>query len=738
MRKKVTLSQCMIVKNEEKNIRQALSWGKGIVCEQIVVDTGSEDDTVRIAEEMGATVLHYQWNNDFSSAKNFAISQAHGRWIAFLDADEYFTKEDAAKILELLYQITYQLPKGKKLPDIVRSPLLNLGDKGEIFSTTMQDRIFRNVPYIKYKNKIHEVLCHTDGRELCSIQAEHLPIYHTGYANSVFRETDKLARNIAILETQIEEDPEDYDGWSYYGDSLLANGQHNEAEIAYRKALEHEDRLQTDARRNTSYCNLIRIILRRNESDAETQIRNLYSEFNKGSVQCPDMEYWIGVFMYKNEKYPEAVYWFELALQKLEGFRGRDVLFINGNLEMVYESLAEACHKCSDVPKAVRYITLLLRKNRFHDNALKSLLGFFEEDPGTTANQVYQFLEKIYSFQELKEKLFVLKHAKLSGYTELEEILMDTMSAEEKEWLQKRNEQEPWKLSTKEMQKLYPDIPLFNRTDFNFLALMKSIEDLSEEELLELIKQKLFTLREKSPEDYELLLKGHELLPLWGKLDPESNEYEAFDERIRILKEYREQFLWLYRKLGDYRSRQVLYGILENWVHMEKRILTIARDNGLAFFDLDLIPSCQDKVFVDIGTYDGESLKSFLYSYGTDYRQIECFDVSGETEEILSPEEMHDVMVHCGEFSDLSIDQELEMPVDFIKINVCGKAEEFLKGCEEHIRKGHPKLAICTDYGYEEIIKIPSMIESIDSSYRFYMRYYGENLIPTKYVLYAV
>ncbi len=94
MKSRVKLSQCMIVKNEEKNIRRALSWAKEIAFEQIVVDTGSTDRTVEIAEEMGAKVYHFQWINDFSAAKNCAISHAKGNWIAFLDADEYFTGED--------------------------------------------------------------------------------------------------------------------------------------------------------------------------------------------------------------------------------------------------------------------------------------------------------------------------------------------------------------------------------------------------------------------------------------------------------------------------------------------------------------------------------------------------------------------------------------------------------------------------------------------------------------------
>ena len=56
---KKTISQCMIVKNEEKNIRRALSWGKDIMCEQIVVDTGSSDRTVEIAREMGAKIFSF-------------------------------------------------------------------------------------------------------------------------------------------------------------------------------------------------------------------------------------------------------------------------------------------------------------------------------------------------------------------------------------------------------------------------------------------------------------------------------------------------------------------------------------------------------------------------------------------------------------------------------------------------------------------------------------------------------
>ena len=59
------ISQCMIVKNEEEHIAGALSWGAGIVSEQIVVDTGSTDRTAEIARRMGAKVFRFEWTNIF-------------------------------------------------------------------------------------------------------------------------------------------------------------------------------------------------------------------------------------------------------------------------------------------------------------------------------------------------------------------------------------------------------------------------------------------------------------------------------------------------------------------------------------------------------------------------------------------------------------------------------------------------------------------------------------------------
>ena len=87
------LAACVITKNEADTIGKCLTSLQDIVDEIIVVDTGSTDDTVAIAEQHNAKVYFYEWKNDFASAKNFALDQTAADWIIFLDADFYFGKQ---------------------------------------------------------------------------------------------------------------------------------------------------------------------------------------------------------------------------------------------------------------------------------------------------------------------------------------------------------------------------------------------------------------------------------------------------------------------------------------------------------------------------------------------------------------------------------------------------------------------------------------------------------------------
>lgn len=97
-----SISLCMIVKNEEKNLAACLASLKPVVDEMIIVDTGSTDRTVNIATVFGAKVSTFEWTGSFSDARNFSLSKASGQWILVMDADEILSALDYDKLRELV------------------------------------------------------------------------------------------------------------------------------------------------------------------------------------------------------------------------------------------------------------------------------------------------------------------------------------------------------------------------------------------------------------------------------------------------------------------------------------------------------------------------------------------------------------------------------------------------------------------------------------------------------------
>jgi glycosyltransferase involved in cell wall biosynthesis len=97
----ITISLCMIVKNEEKTLERCLRSVDGIPDEIVIVDTGSEDNTKDIASKLASRVVDFEWVNDFAAARNFSFAQATMDYILWLDADDVIFPEERAKLLEL-------------------------------------------------------------------------------------------------------------------------------------------------------------------------------------------------------------------------------------------------------------------------------------------------------------------------------------------------------------------------------------------------------------------------------------------------------------------------------------------------------------------------------------------------------------------------------------------------------------------------------------------------------------
>lgn len=199
-----TVSLCMIVKNEEKNLKKCLESVAPYVDEIIIADTGSTDGTKEICENFSVQLYQYTWEDNFSEARNFSISKATGDWILWMDADEVLENKSQKKLSFLLEDHN----------EVYSVKLLHYCDTKE--SSLFDDyisynyRIFKNHKNFYFDGRIHEKLVKdtTDDTATPFNKVpilEPLTIHHTGYLPEYKEE--KTARNLSLLMKEKELSP---------------------------------------------------------------------------------------------------------------------------------------------------------------------------------------------------------------------------------------------------------------------------------------------------------------------------------------------------------------------------------------------------------------------------------------------------------------------------------------------------------------------------------------------------
>ncbi len=420
----VRISQCMIVKNEEENIERALSWGKGIVSEQIVVDTGSTDQTMEIARRMGAKVYEFPWINDFAAAKNYAISKAKYEWIAFLDADEYFSHEDAQK---LLYYV-----KGLQNTsyDNLMTSLVNLDRRGNIMSVITQCRIFRNLPNLRYEGKIHEHLIMTDESSIVTADAsKELTICHTGYAKG----EQKRIRNRSLIKAELLKNPNDYRMLGYLGSDYHESKQYEKAEQTLRKALslipEQERKLYGQATSRTAL--LLLITMAENPKTDRLALMEIYQRVTDYWPGEADYDYIMGRYYVSLGDFIHGEQHLKQALDILEKYGyGNQSALLSAEIKKAWELLSVCCFNNGNLSGCVSYGMMLLKEDPYLMSTLMVLLRAFCKDLEGSgqgeegAVQVAALLGRtFYHYENLKDRLFVLRAAMAADYRSLVQVI---------------------------------------------------------------------------------------------------------------------------------------------------------------------------------------------------------------------------------------------------------------------------------------------------------------------------
>lgn len=313
----ITISLCMIVKNEEEVLERCLTSVKDLVEEIIIVDTGSTDKTKEIAHKFTNKIYDFAWIDDFSAARNFSFSKATQEYQLWMDADDVILEEDILKIKNLKHSLSPSI-------DLVTFKYHTHFDQdGNPLLTSTRERLFKRSKNYQWNDPIHEYVSLTGNLQ----KEEDIYITHKKAHTS-------SNRNINIYEAQLKKgnalSPR---GLYYYARELKDHSRYIEALYYFNLFLESqkgwvEDCIGACFTMNECYKHL---------NQRDKGLKSLYESFHYAAPRaevCCEIGYY-----YKNlQKLDDAIEWFTLAtnleIPKTMGFLLNDYWGYIPNIEL--------------------------------------------------------------------------------------------------------------------------------------------------------------------------------------------------------------------------------------------------------------------------------------------------------------------------------------------------------------------------------------------------------------------
>jgi len=148
----VSVSLCMIVKNEEDVLERCLDSVSGLVDEIIVVDTGSTDNTKEAAARFTDRIFDFPWQDDFAAARNEAFSHATMDYCMWLDADDVIQDSERQKLIKLKEELE---------PDVLAVMMkyaTSFDSAGRPAFLFDRERLVRRDAGLMWEGRVHEVI----------------------------------------------------------------------------------------------------------------------------------------------------------------------------------------------------------------------------------------------------------------------------------------------------------------------------------------------------------------------------------------------------------------------------------------------------------------------------------------------------------------------------------------------------------------------------------------------------
>jgi len=288
----VTISLCMIVKNEEDVLDRCLSSARDIVDEIIIVDTGSTDNTKNIALKYTDNIFDFEWINDFSAARNNAFSKATKDYILWLDADDVILDDDIKKFKELKETLSLDVDNVMMMYNV------GFDETGVVTLSYFRERLSKRSNNAKWAEPVHECLLiggNTINTDICiTHKKEHAAV---------------PGRNISIYKNLLAEGtPLSPRGLFYYSRELYQNGFTQEAVKYFNEFLDTEKGWVED---NISSCfDLSKCydILGDKKSMLKILLRSFEYDTPRAEICCN-----LGTYYFEILDYTKAIFWYKLA-----------------------------------------------------------------------------------------------------------------------------------------------------------------------------------------------------------------------------------------------------------------------------------------------------------------------------------------------------------------------------------------------------------------------------------------
>lgn len=394
------ISACVITRNEEKNLPTCLDSVKYVVSEIIVVDTGSTDQTIAVAKRFGAKVFKFEWIDDFSAARNFAISKASGDWIIFLDADEYFAPECVPYLHGVIKEA-----HSRNL-DMVICLLANIEKTTKkILNTVPHIRIFKNHPQIRYVSPIHERIVRLDRPAQALDVQKDVTIIHTGYSEEDVKGKDKGQRNLQLLFKALEKNPNRSDLCFYISESLLLERDFEQAlSYAYKVIEYNNSELKGSYEKN--YVNIINCLIQLERP--KEQLLQIINEAIRRFPEFPDFRFYLGDHYKREHRYMDALEAYQEGIRLLDNqsFSQSSAL---ATATKVLDTMGYLFSKTRQWSRCVETHVKVLQIDKYYYSSLVNLLLVLTKFENVDI--IFGFLVKLYDLSNKKDCLLLLKAA---------------------------------------------------------------------------------------------------------------------------------------------------------------------------------------------------------------------------------------------------------------------------------------------------------------------------------------